>query len=210
MLKQLLWGVVATTILFCATLFFPQVVFAEEQPAIVVSPSIEKLSLRAGERHEGNLTVWNMGNDAIRFKSYVAPYSVNANGDPSFDTENETTELSKWFTFHQFEGDFYRELNAGDNKVFDYIIKVPPCAKDGMQRAIVFFEISEMEGASGQIISRIGSAFSVDITSDTEKCKIEEPDGGVLEYKVAFIIGGGAVLVVVVGLVALIVRKNNF
>ena len=184
-IKTLTIAVVVVSLLFTTSN-----VLAIEEPSFFVSPVTEKLNLDAGDSYSGTVSITNEGNSEFLYKQYVTPYTISADGYQTFDKKDATTELSEWFTFYNSTGGLYRTLQAGEKETFSYIIKVPHCAKSGVQRAIVFFE--QTPDSNGEI-NRVGVPFSVNVNNDNSACAI----GSFFEDN-WILVGIGAVAIIVV------------
>ena len=147
------------------TLFSSPVYADEEKPAmrIQISPVENRVTLNANETNEYTFNVDNTGSEGYSFKVYANPYSVlNEQYSPSFSNQNSHTQVSRWITFKNDNGEYSTEatysVEAGQRKEVTYKITVPSDIPGGGQYAIVFVEAIPKDDNSGGIrtVSRLG------------------------------------------------------
>ena len=166
-------------------------VYAEEEdtkPAVwlQISPVSERVVLDPGQALDYQFNVENIGGEAFTYKIYAAPYSVtNKTYELNFSTETERTQVSRWITFKDANGNFATEasftIEPGTKQTIAYRISVPDSIPDGGQYATIFAE-SIPNGAASQssgikTVSRVGLVIYGRSTGDTiDKAEI-------LDYK---------------------------
>lgn len=157
-------------------------VSADERPdyRLQVSPSKLDIDLAPGKTEKKSFQVQNTGNKAFEFKIEVAPYSVvDENYDPNYSNESKYTDLAKWVTFSQTEGN----LESDGSVKIDVEINVPKDVPAGGQYAAIMVSVdrnqaSESEGAQIGMTQRIGLVMYSTVEGKTRK------EGKVIENKV--------------------------
>ena len=94
------------------TLFSSPVYADEEKPAmrIQISPVENRVTLNANETNEYTFNIDNTGSEGYSFKVYANPYSVlNEQYSPSFSNQNSHTQVSRWITFKNDNGEYSTE-----------------------------------------------------------------------------------------------------
>lgn len=157
-------------------------VSADERPdyRLQVSPSKLDIDLAPGKTEKKSFQVQNTGNKPFEFKVEVAPYSVvDENYDPNYSNESKYTDLAKWVTFSQTEGN----LESDGSVKIDVEINVPKDVPAGGQYAAIMVSVdrnqaSESEGAQIGMTQRIGLVMYSTVEGKTRK------EGKVIENKV--------------------------
>lgn len=158
-------------------------VFADEKPdyRLQVSPSSLDIELAPGKKSEKSFQVQNTGKKTFKFKIEVAPYTVtDENYDPNYEDESKYTDLAKWVTFSQTEG----EVDANGSVKIDVNIDVPKDVPAGGQYAAIMVsmekndEDADGQGAAIGMTQRIGLVMYSEVEGNTRK------EGKVIENKV--------------------------
>ena len=158
-------------------------VFADERPdyRLQVSPSKLDLELAPGKVEEKTFQVQNTGNKTFKFKIEVTPYTVKDEAyDPDYNEESAYTDLAKWVSFSQTEG----ELESNGSQKIIVTIDVPKDVPAGGQYAAIMVSMEESDSAdnnNGAMIGttqRIGLIMYSTVEGNTRK------EGKVIENKV--------------------------
>lgn len=200
MLNKITKVALVVTMLLTATILPYKTYALEDSPLMTVSPAKEEFDLKAGEQHKDSITISNNSTEDVEIKMYTAPYSITPDGEQDFETKTADTELSEWFTFYDFQGDFYRTIHAGESRTFNYIVEAPECAKGGIQHAAVFFETAP--DANDEVV-RMGAVFSVHVTANEKAKSCHNTDNSFLGFvkdNMPIVISGVVLIVIVLGI----------
>ena len=158
-------------------------VFADEQPEyrLQVSPAKLDLELAPGEKTEKSFQVQNTGTKPFKFTVEATVYSVSDEDyDPDYKTESNYTDLAKWITLSQTEG----EVEPNGSVKIDVLVDVPKDVPAGGQyAAIMVTMVNEESDGNGQgaaigAIQRIGLVMYSTVEGNTRK------EGKVIENKI--------------------------
>ena len=115
--------------------------FAEEEStdSFSISPMYQRITLIPGERYTGSIIVLNpfKSTKNLHYSASVSPYTpVGDEYDPDFSTSSESTEITKWITFENPEGD----LAPNEEEKVKFTIDVPEDSPAGGQYAAIMIE----------------------------------------------------------------------
>ena len=137
---------------------------------LLISPASQTLGkLEPGNTYKGEFMVKNIGNEALGYKVYVAPYYVqNEDYDPTYDTNNTYTRISEWFSFSKTSG----SLKPQQEETVSYTVKVPSDAPGGAQNAAIMVETdnSVTENAVVSATSRLAMIVYSQVNGETNIC----------------------------------------
>ncbi len=158
----------AVTLLGATTYVTP--VFADEKSAekpaekpaveLQLSPTTLVVTTEAGDLLEEDsefcttgteegcrFTVKNIGRDPFDFKIYITPYTITSEDNEanfSEDVDMTYTQISRWITIRDSNGNYKREvryhLNPEESVTIPIRIEVPDDVPGGMQRAAIWAE----------------------------------------------------------------------
>lgn len=158
-------------------------VSADERPdyRLQVSPSKLDIDLAPGKVEEKTFQVQNTGKKTFNFRVEASPYTVTDEVyDPNYDKESKYTDLVKWVTFSQTEG----EVEPGGSVKVTATINVPKDVPAGGQYAAIMISMEKPEGsvddegAAIGMTQRIGLVMYSTVEGKTRK------EGKVIENKV--------------------------
>lgn len=153
-------GIIAT--------LFTGVASAEDavKPAVwlQISPVSNRIALESGSQLEYSFNVENIGSEAFSYNVYAAPYSVtDGSYELNFSEETPRTQLSRWVTFKNAEGNYVERatytIQPGEKQPIDYRVTVPADIPEGGQYATIFAESnpdSTVESSGIKTVSRVG------------------------------------------------------
>jgi len=134
----------------------------------VVSPMIEKISLKPGETYTSSITVGNP-KDATKdfyFKISLSPYGVKGEDySPDFAIMTDWTKIVNWVTLDATEG----VLKPNETRKINYTVKVPMDAPGGGQ----YFKI----GVSSNAAAISGESGAVQNVYEMASLVFAEVDG---------------------------------
>ena len=130
--------------------------------ALVITPTNQSFSLKAGETESGSLKIINPATSKsnLRYKIQVVPYSVSGDGyELDLTSETERTKLAKWLRFDATEG----EIAPGDLVEANFSIVVPEAAPTGGQyAAIIVTALTDQPTAEGSAgVAKISELASI-------------------------------------------------
>lgn len=148
--------------------------------AIKVSPSGSRLTLKPGEKLEGNheectkslakgchIEVSNSGKEDFSYKVYTTPYAVTgSNNDVSFvdkDGNNSYTQIARWIKIIDKDGKPVDEaiftIKPGETQTVEYQVNIPDDIPGGSQYAVVWAQMLDDGDNSGGIktLGQVGS-----------------------------------------------------
>lgn len=152
--------ILITVILFLVS--FPTNLFAQSSLSIGTAPVSEKLTLKPGQIHSGEIVVWNLSNTTTSYKIVVRGFRQieNQPGTAIILTEDEESRAlysaSKWLTVSKSTV----ELVPNKNEKIYYKIEVPEDVTKGEYLVMVAF-ISEAENKA------LGTAAFTTLSSGT-------------------------------------------
>ncbi|MBQ3310205.1 hypothetical protein IJG73_02075 [Candidatus Saccharibacteria bacterium] len=160
----------------------------DTKPAIwlQISPVSERVVLEPGKSLDYQFNVENIGGEAFTYKVYATPYGVtNKTYELNFSTETERTQVSRWITFQDANGNFAQEVSytiePGTKQTIPYRISVPASIPDGGQYATIFAESIPSSAASQssgiKTVSRVGLVIYGRSTGETVN------DAEILDYQ---------------------------
>lgn len=177
MLKKLIKLIPAIAILFGGTFCFPTSVIAEgeekgDMPTpdiwLQISPVSKRTKIAPSEVQDGDFIVENIGAKDFDYKVYATPYYATSgeNYDWNFTIENSYTQIARWITFENKDGEYVKEatfhIKTGEKQTVKYRINTPADVPAGGQYAALFAQSleddSKKEDATAGIktISRVG------------------------------------------------------
>lgn len=190
-------ALVATAV--AGTLWFAQPTYAEEETEnhvpetyLQLSPTAGIVTLEGGDVLEGDaercpqssdgycrLEVKNVGTKAFRFRVYVTPYVVTGedyNLNFSEDASTSYTQISRWITFRDANGEYVKEIigeiKPGEVQTIDYRISVPEDVPGGSQYAVIWAQTINNDATSGtgvQAVAQAGMVVSGRSIGDTKQ-----------------------------------------
>lgn len=201
-MRKILTGLLISFLLIAGVVVPGGMVYAEEEGsgsrnALEITPSGARLTLAPGEVLEGkaehcprgddgcSITVKNIGTGTTRFKVYTSPYVVSGEANElSFSEEASTTytQLSRWITVQNAEGEFVKEAEfkaePGQSTKIQYRINVPDDIPGGSQYAVIWAQIiNEGESSGIETVGQIGAVLTGRSTENTvETAEISEYD----------------------------------
>lgn len=183
-MKKIISLALAAALLFSGVVNSAELAHAEESndaalmpTNLQVSPTNLTITLAGGDVLSGKsnkcpdaieagcaIEVKNIGSEKFRYRVYAAPYSVSgSNYDLSFDKETSYTQISRWMTFLNQDGEYAKEItqeiNPGETQTVYYRINVPEDVPGGAQYAVIFVQTiggGAGSGASVQTVSQAG------------------------------------------------------
>lgn len=134
-----------------------------------VTPMSQRIQLKPGETYSGTITIVNPVDATADFKYrvYVAPYGVtNESYDADFVTSTDRTQMAKWITIDEPEG----EIKPNGTKKINFTIKVPESAPGGGQYASLMVgsndESDASEGIAVQNVFEMASLIYGEVDGD--------------------------------------------
>lgn len=204
--------------LIFSSLFTPTIAYAEDgdqnsnnsdqgsdnsgqqaKPAVwlQISPVSNRVTLKpsGSEPLTYTFNVDNIGTEEFKYKIYAAPYSV-ANGSYEIDFSSETprTQISRWITFQDKDGEYKKEvtysIKPGEKQSIAYKITVPDNIPAGGQYATIFAEAdSGKDNASLstgiKTVSRVGLVVYGRTEGDTDD------NAEIRDFKLSSFLTGG-------------------
>lgn len=155
-----------TSILFCGSLCFAQILIEEGKV---------KLDVNATESISKSLNIYNTSKESIPVKvywqdfQYVPPFDGTKNFSPA---GSDAHSVSKWITFSPAEF----VLPPNSRKELRYSIKVPEGVKGGYY-GVLFFEkgVVDRESITGvNLITRVGCLFFLETKDKSKQSEISE------------------------------------
>lgn len=125
--------------------------------------SSSRAVIAAGETFEYNLEAVNTDDQPITYMVSASSYYVNSAdySSASFNIDNTYTQLHRWITFQDQNGNWAEEVTrtvpSGGEDILTYRITVPEDIPAGGQYAVIFFEMtgSEPEGMEGSGVTTV-------------------------------------------------------
>jgi hypothetical protein len=130
--------------------------------SIVLSPSSQRITIKAGQVQTGKLTVVNDGTIDETFIVYSRPYSVkNEQYDPDFDHASANTDIYQWV---QFDTTTYT-VAAGESLEVPYRIQVPASAAPGGHYGVIFVETQPSATSTDSVMrkKRVGDIIQATV-----------------------------------------------
>lgn len=153
--------VLASTVVALAFSFFAINTYADEnsdevtaelsapKTSLTLMPVSRTLQLSSSSVYDGSLTVTNDGDENMKVEVYAAPYSYVYSQEEDlyklgFNTENSFTQISRWITIKDTEGNYVAKPGftiAGKGTLnIDYKITTPESIPAGGQYAVIFVQ----------------------------------------------------------------------
>lgn len=143
-------------------------VLAEDKPSIwlQISPVSNRISLKPGQQLEYALTVQNIGKDSFKYTAKASPYSItNESYDINFSKETPRTQLSRWVTFKNADGNYQETasftIKPDEKQIISYRVSVPNDIPAGGQYAVIFITPDADNSGNFSGIRTISQAGSV-------------------------------------------------
>lgn len=120
---------------------------AEAATSISISPVSKVLELEPNSIYEDFFKITNNGKNPLKFEAYAAPYSYTYSSDDDeyklgFNHENTYTQITRWITFRDDEGNYVKRptyVAEGNSTVeIHYRIVTPASIPAGGQYAVLF------------------------------------------------------------------------
>lgn len=146
----------------------------------IVSPMLEKISLKAGETYTGSILIANPkdATEDFYYKISISPYSViGENYIADFETISDWSRILEWTTLEDTEG----TLKPNETKRIFYTIEVPKNAPAGGQYLKIGVTSNAAASGSGgavQDVFEIASLVFAEIDGETTR------GGRILEGKI--------------------------
>ena len=154
-------------------------VYAEEEtvePALEITPVTVRVEATPETTIDKSFTIKNSGSESMKIRIYSAPYTFRAEDETlDFETQTSYTQISRWITFAEGEGDYSSELtldlNGQEEKSIKYRVDVPDNAASGGQYACLFAEVvpEEIEETGVVTISRAGLTVYGTVPGETHR-----------------------------------------
>lgn len=161
--------------------------------AITVLPAANDVSLEAGTHLEYSIKVKNESPEKNDFRIYAAPYAIlNDNNDIDVSNETKWSQVSKWLTFVDANGEEKPEilinLDGNSEQIIRYFVTVPEDnLPSGGQYAMIFVESDNPEALKNGIntSSRVGVTVYGETNIDAVR------SGNILDMNIQnFMVGG--------------------
>lgn len=149
-------GVLLTSGLFMLS----QAPVAQAVRGIGISPTNTELTVNAGDKLSGELTVINDGDTDVAYKLYASDYGVKGEeyiGDFTSDATQANVSAAKWFGLPSANA----TIKARDQVKVAYTLTVPANASVGGHYAAVFVETIPPKTTSGSVINRVDRLASI-------------------------------------------------
>ncbi len=141
-----------------ACLFNPPA--AQAVRGIGISPTNTELSVHAGDKLNGELTIINDGDTDVTYKLYATDYGVKGEeyvGDFTSDATKANVSAAKWFGLPAANA----TIKARDQVKVPYAVTVPANASVGGHYAAVFVETVPPKSTGGSVINRVDRLASI-------------------------------------------------
>ncbi|MBR0460965.1 hypothetical protein IJI91_03225 [Candidatus Saccharibacteria bacterium] len=188
MLKKLIKTIPAVAILLGGTFCFATPAIAEgeengDTPTpdvwLQISPVSKRTKIAPNEVQDGDFVVENIGAKDFDYKVYATPYysTGGESYDWNFTIENTYTQIARWITFEDKDGNYVKEatfhLKKGEKQTIKYRITTPADVPAGGQYAALFAQSLEEDSnnqdatAGIKTISRVGMVLYAKADGDT-------------------------------------------
>ena len=159
--------------LFYLTSFALPVYADDSSVSPELSPVSQRLVLRKKETTENTFKLSNKGKNETEFTVYAAPLTVAGEDyQMNFSHENLRTQVSRWITFKQDDGNYSEKttykLKPGEDREITYRVTVPEDIPDGGQYALIFAEATSKSSAPSQNGVRVIPRLSLVIFGRTD------------------------------------------
>lgn len=135
----------------------------EGNTGLSISPVNKTLTLEGGKTYdEDTFVVKNVGTEEASFRVYASPYSAaDENYNMNFSSETNYTQISRWISFKDANGNFVNETTftvpACSEQEIAYKVTTPDSIPNGGQYAVIFAEgINNSSDGGIKAISRVG------------------------------------------------------
>lgn len=194
--------VVVLAILVFGLSFTPALgVYAEEEAtqtmgtSISLEPVSKILQIASGQTYTQTFKVNNDGDGEMRIEVYAAPYSYVYSDEEDlyklgFTNENNYTQISRWITFEDVNGNYVEKptflINPHESREIKFRITTPSSIPSGGQYAVIFAHtISSAtsgsgirtEASPGMIVYGRSTEGESIVESEFSELKITEQDG---------------------------------
>ncbi len=160
--------------------------------SISITPVSNVLSIASSSEYNSKFTVNNDGSEQMKIEVYAAPYSyIHSEEDDTyklgFNNENNFTQISRWITFKDNDGNYVKKANytiEPDNSVeINYRINTPDNIPAGGQYAVIFAHTLtssvsasgiRTEASPGLVVYGRSTEGAVDTSSEISDLKIEQ------------------------------------
>ena len=203
MKKQVVKGLLLTASLVLGLgLVLSNTTYAEEEEtqaeqktggtSISITPVSNVLSISSSKEYDAKFTVNNDGSEEMRIEVYAAPYSyIHSEEDDSyklgFNNENNFTQISRWITFRDNDGNYVKkanyEIEPEKSIEINYKITTPDNIPAGGQYAVIFAHTLtssvsasgiRTEASPGLVVYGRSTEGKVDTTAEISDLKIEQ------------------------------------
>ena len=122
---------------------------SKPKTSLTLMPVSRTLQIASGSTYDGTLTVSNDGSEEVKVEVYAAPYSYVYSSEEDlyklgFSTENKFTQISRWITIKDKDGNFVSRpsftIPAGETLNVDYLVTTPSSIPAGGQYAVIFVQ----------------------------------------------------------------------
>ena len=160
--------------------------------SISITPVSNVLSISSNSEYNSKFTVNNDGSEEMKIEVYAAPYSyVHSEEDNSyklgFNQENNFTQISRWITFKDNDGNYVKKANytidPEKSIEINYRITTPDNIPAGGQYAVIFAHTLtssvsasgiRTEASPGLVVYGRSTEGKVDTTAEISDLKIEQ------------------------------------
>lgn len=127
---------------------------------IGISPTNQELTVNAGEKLSGELTVLNDGDTDVIYKLYATDYRVSGEdyaGDFTNDASKANVSAVSWFSLPSTNA----TIKPRQQVKVPYTLTIPANASVGGHYAAVFVETVPPKNTSGSVINRVDRLASI-------------------------------------------------
>jgi hypothetical protein len=139
----------------------------QPQLALGMMPTMQDVTLAAGESKDYEVTVVNDGTTALNIEMSAVPYTMKEDYSSNiFDAPSTRTQISQWVAFNAGEDKF--RLEGSEQKIVHFTIDVPTNAPAGGQYAAITAR-GQIDGESSGVNAtyQIASLFLSEIDGTT-------------------------------------------
>ena len=157
---------ILTAAILIAASFVAAPVHAEacssDKSGLSISPVNQPILLEPGSERNYTFEVQNIGEAPATFKIYAQPYSMTGEDyTVNFsDTENKFTQLARWITIKDTNGQFVEkatfQVEACSKTEIEYHVAVPDNVPNGGQYAVIFAEGMNASDGGIKAVPRVG------------------------------------------------------
>ncbi len=165
----------------------------EETPltSLTLTPVSRTLILKSETTYDGTLKVTNDGSDDIRVEVHASPYSYVYSSETDlyqlgFNQENNYTQISRWITIKDTNGNYvenpYFQIPKGETLEIEYKITTPSNIPAGGQYAVLFVQTVsgstgggiQAEASAGMLIYGHSSEGETNVSAEIREMKISQ------------------------------------